>query len=93
MFFSAVSTWLTSVGGSCLEEIWNVVALGADLLDLGVRGAGAELTIELTGAVLAGRCRCAVIRVPEVKSIPRFSPRPPIASAPISRITPDIEKK
>ena len=34
-----------------------------------------------------------MIRVPEVKSIPRFSPRPPIASAPISRITPDIEKK
>ena len=25
--------------------------------------------------------------------MPRFSPRPPIASAPISRITPDIEKK
>ena len=25
--------------------------------------------------------------------MPRFRPRPPIASAPISRITPDIEKK
>ncbi len=25
--------------------------------------------------------------------MPRFSPRPPMASAPISRITPDIEKK
>ena len=34
-----------------------------------------------------------MIRVPEVKSIPRFSPRPPIASAPISRMTPDIVKK
>ena len=34
-----------------------------------------------------------MIRVPEVKSIPRFRPLPPIASAPTSRITPDIEKK
>ena len=34
---------------------------------------------------------CAV--VPDVKSIPRFSPRPPMASAPTSRITPESVKK
>ena len=32
------------------------------------------------------------MRVPDVKSMPKFSPLPPIESAPISRITPDIEK-
>jgi hypothetical protein len=42
---------------------------------------------------VAGFSNADLIRVPEVKSIPRFSPLPPIASAPISRIVPDIEKK
>ncbi len=32
------------------------------------------------------------IRVPDLKSIPKFRPLPPIASAPISRIVPDSEK-
>ena len=32
------------------------------------------------------------IRVPDLKSIPKFSPFPPIASAPIKRIVPDSEK-
>ena len=32
------------------------------------------------------------MRVPDSKSMPKFRPLPPIASAPISRITPDIEK-
>ena len=32
------------------------------------------------------------MRVPDVKSMPKLRPLPPIASAPISRITPDIEK-
>ncbi len=44
-------------------------------------------------ASLAGWTRLVVIRVPDVKSIPRWSPRPPMASAPTSRIMPDIEKK
>ncbi len=33
-----------------------------------------------------------MIRVPDSKSMPKFSPLPAIASAPTSRITPDIEK-
>ena len=32
------------------------------------------------------------MRVPDLKSMPKFSPLPPIASAPISRIVPDSEK-
>ena len=32
------------------------------------------------------------MRVPDLKSMPKLRPLPPIASAPISRITPDIEK-
>ena len=32
------------------------------------------------------------MRVPDVKSMPKFRPLPPIASAPISRIVPDSEK-
>ena len=32
------------------------------------------------------------MRVPDLKSIPKFSPLPPIASAPTSRIVPDSEK-
>src|SRR4051794_1639153 len=40
----------------------------------------------------AERCSDAVMRVPDSKSMPNFSPLPAIASAPISRIRPDIEK-
>ena len=32
------------------------------------------------------------MRVPDLKSMPRFRPLPPIASAPTSRIVPDSEK-
>ena len=32
------------------------------------------------------------MRVPQVKSMPRLMPLPPIARAPISRIVPDSEK-
>ena len=55
--------------------------------------APALVTTELTCGWVASGSSAAVIRVPEVKSIPRFRPRPPIASAPISRIVPDSEKK
>ena len=55
--------------------------------------APAELITERTCDSLAVWFRLAVIRVPEVKSIPRFRPLPPMASAPTRRITPDIEKK
>ncbi len=42
---------------------------------------------------LAGWLSSATRRVPDVKSIPRFRPFPPIARAPISRINPDAAKK
>ena len=45
-----------------------------------------------TSSSLAERSSGAVIRVPDSKSMPKLRPLPPIASAPISRITPDIEK-
>ena len=32
------------------------------------------------------------MREPDLKSIPKFRPLPPMASAPISRIVPDSEK-
>ena len=46
-----------------------------------------------TCAEVAGRTSVVVTLLPDVKSIPSFSPRPPTASAPTSRITPDIVKK
>ncbi len=47
----------------------------------------------LTWLIVAGRVTVWVICDPEVKSIPSFNPRPPTASAPTSRMTPDIVKK
>ena len=52
-----------------------------------------EVSKDVTCCCVAAFSSPVVMRVPEVKSIPRFKPLPPIASAPISRITPDIEKK
>ena len=93
---SALRTLATPAGCSCLAEIWKTFAPSAllrDLLDLG-SSRPAALTTERDLRPRWRACSgAAVIRVPEVKSIPRFSPRPPIASAPISRITPDSEKK
>ena len=45
-----------------------------------------------TWSSFAGCTSAVVIRVPDSKSMPKFRPLPPIASAPMSRITPDIEK-
>src|SRR5262249_9783299 len=77
-----------------LAEIWKTLSPSALFEVFWTTGetAPALLTTDATCCSLAGWVRLAVIRVPEVKSIPRFSPRPPIASAPISRITPDSEK-
>src|SRR5450755_2164348 len=93
--FSALCTFVTLPGCNCLAEIWKTLVPSALLETFWTSGllAPAALTTELTCDALAGAFRLAVIRVPEVKSIPRFRPRPPTASAPISRITPDIEKK
>ena len=45
-----------------------------------------------TSSTDAVRSSGAVIRVPPSKSMPKFTPRPAMASAPISRMSPDIEK-
>src|SRR5579859_5604603 len=92
---SALST-LASLGGvSSLEEICQTLLPSVLLLTCWTSGlvAPAAFTTLLTCCWVAEWAREAVIRVPEVKSIPRLSPRPPTASAPTSRITPDIVKK
>ena len=78
-------------------EIWNAVAaellVAVDLLDLRRRRSPAAAATSRT--CVLGRpsaSSAAVIRVPDSKSMPKFRPLPPIASAPISRITPDSEK-
>src|SRR5437764_787298 len=84
----------TPDGCSCLAEIWNTL-LPRDLLETFCTcgpAAPAASTTDLTWASVAGFTRLAVILVPDVKSMPRFRPLPPIARAPISRITPDSEK-
>ena len=43
-------------------------------------------------ASLTGFTKAVWMRVPDLKSIPKFSPLPPIARAPTSRIVPDSEK-
>ena len=47
---------------------------------------------ERTPSSSAVRTSEVFIRVPDSKSMPKFRPLPPIASAPISRITPEAEK-
>src|SRR5438067_11907056 len=93
--FNASWTLVSPDGWSFLAEIWKTLLPRPLLVTLWTSGleAPAAPTAELTWGCVAGLTRLAVIRVPEVKSIPRFRPRPPIASAPTSRITPDIVKK
>ena len=43
-------------------------------------------------STLAWRSTGVLIRVPDSKSMPNLIPSPAIASAPATRITPDIEK-
>ena len=45
-----------------------------------------------TWSSVAGLTSAASIRVPDLKSMPKFRPLPPIARAPTSRIMPDSEK-
>ena len=45
-----------------------------------------------TSSTVAGRSSAAVIRVPDSKSIPKFSPLAPMARPQIRRIRPDAEK-
>src|SRR3984885_2953680 len=77
---------------SGLEVIWNWVPLLPIAWTTG-SWTPAELTTERTADDVAGLARVGPIRAPEVKSMPRFSPRPPMARAPMSRMTPDREKK
>src|SRR5580693_5989608 len=47
---------------------------------------------EATWASEADLTNAVWIRVPDLNEMPKFSPLPPIASAPIKRIVPDSEK-
>ena len=85
----------TFVGCSSLVEIWKTFSprslfwtfwMLASVIPLRLQHR-ADWRSRSPGCVSA-----VVIRVPDVKSMPRLRPLPPIASAPISRITPDIEK-
>src|SRR5437868_5056202 len=92
----AVWTAVTFVCGSCLAEIWNAYGPSALLFETCCTSgllAPFELITERTWATVAGRWRLAVMRVPDVKSIPKLRPLPPTARAPTSRITPDSVKK
>src|SRR5690348_8022979 len=74
-----------------LEEIWKASPLEPTCCTTGSDSPAAETT-DRSCETVAGWTSVTSVRAPEVKSIPRFSPRAPIASAPTSRITPDIEK-
>src|SRR5947209_6611215 len=84
-----------TLAGEIFEEIWNTLGPRALLLIRWIVGSGTPslLSTERIWDSLAALTRLVVMRVPDVKSIPRCRPRPPMASAPTSRITPDIEKK
>src|SRR5436305_2169781 len=91
---SLLRTCATLAGWSCLEEIWKTLLPSALLVIFCTSGlpAPADVITERIWASLAGWTRLVVILVPDVKSMPRLRPLPPIARAPISRITPDSEK-
>src|SRR5262249_1147024 len=86
----------TCVGCNCFDEIWKP-NWPSDLSPLTFCTVASlipcDCMILRTCDSLVALLRPTLTRVPEVKSIPRCRPRPPIASAPISRITPDMEKK
>src|SRR5918911_3150652 len=88
-------TLLIRPGPSCFEETWNTYVPRPFFVTLWTSGllAPFELITDRTWAMLAGRWRLVVIRVPEVKSMPRLRPLPPTARAPTNRITPDSVKK
>ena len=67
-------------------------ALVVELLDLRVAVACASSSPPAIWLSLTGLTNAVWIRVPDLKSMPKFRPLPPIASAPTSRIVPDSEK-
>ena len=73
--------WTTFWPSSLLSTVWILASANP-------AGAIASRTC----STVAGFSSAAVIRVPDSKSMPKLSPLPPIASAQISRIRPDIEK-
>ena len=76
--------------GRDLEDVLAELAV-VDALDLRV-GEARRREHTRGPFSLAGRSRPVLMRVPDSKSMPKFRPLPPIASAPTSRIIPDIEK-
>ena len=85
---------LTFAGFSVLVEIWKPLA-PTDLLLYFWTWAFGKPRLLITFATWPSLTFCTKpvwMRVPDLKSMPKLSPLPPIASAPISRITPESEK-
>ena len=78
---SSAEIWTTFGPSSSFPTVWIFASPNP---------AGA--TASRTSSTVAGFSSAAVIRVPDSKSMPKFSPLAPIASAQISRSTPDIAK-
>ena len=73
--------WMTFLPRSGLLIVWIFASARPSALS-------ALRTSSTVAAFVSG----AVMRVPPSKSMPKLTPLPAIASAPISRMTPDIEK-
>ena len=84
----------TSFGASVSVEIWTTFLPSSGLSTVWIFASPSpcEPRALRTSSTLAERVSGAVIRVPDSKSMPKLMPLPAIASAPISRITPDTEK-
>ena len=65
---------------------------GFEIVWIFASASPSEASVLRTASTLTGRSSGAVMRVPPSKSMPNVTPLPAIASAPMSRITPDIEK-
>src|SRR5437868_6126229 len=71
-FCRADFTSVVRAGPSCLEDVWNTYVPSPLLVIRCTSGFAApfEVITERTCAMVAGRWRLVVMRVPEVKSIP-----------------------
>ena len=91
---SALLTSSTSLGASVSVEIWTTFSPSSGLSTVWIFASASPCSSSAlrTASTLADCSSGAVIRVPDSKSMPKLMPLPAIASAPISRITPDAEK-
>jgi hypothetical protein len=92
--FSFASAWSIRPGPSCLLEICTTCGPRSLFCSVWMCASASPsgASVLRTSSTLAGFCSEAVIRVPPSKSMPKLIPLAEIASAPISRIVPDMEK-